>query len=47
MLILAEAGGVVTRLDGSPVDLEDGSYLAANSSEIMEGLRRAVLASQG
>lgn len=43
MVILAEAGGVVTRLDGSAVDLEDGSYLAANSPELLEDLRRVVL----
>lgn len=47
MVILAEAGGMVSRLDGSPVDLEDGSYLAANSPELMEALRGVVLASQG
>ncbi|MFO8174567.1 MAG: inositol monophosphatase family protein [Longimicrobiales bacterium] len=41
-VILAEAGGLVTRLDGSAVDLEDGSYLAANSRELLEGLRGLV-----
>ena len=47
MVILAEAGGVVTRLDGSPLDLEDGSYLAANSPELLEALRRVVQGSKG
>jgi len=47
MVILAEAGGVVTRLDGSSVDLEDGSYLAANSPELMGALREVILASEG
>jgi len=47
MVILAEAGGVVTRLDGSPVDLEDGSYLAANSPELLEALRVVVQGSKG
>ena len=37
-LILQEAGGVASRLDGSPVDLANGSILAANSGELKEEL---------
>lgn len=41
-LILREAGGVATRLDGSKMTLESGSWLAANSPEFREALYRAV-----
>jgi myo-inositol-1(or 4)-monophosphatase len=34
LVILREAGGFATRLDGSEIDLEDGSILAANSPEL-------------
>lgn len=40
--ILEEAGGVVTRIDGSSLDLETGSVLAASSPELLEGLRALV-----
>lgn len=42
LLILQEAGGVASRLDGSPIDLENGSILAANSREMLEGLSRVL-----
>ncbi|MFH1762555.1 MAG: inositol monophosphatase family protein [Gemmatimonadota bacterium] len=38
LVILREAGGMATRLDGSEIDLEDGSILAANSPEIFQEL---------
>jgi len=38
LLILREAGGVATRLDGSEIDLEDGSVLAANSPRLLRDL---------
>jgi len=38
LAILSEAGGVASRMDGSPVDLEDGSILAANSPELLAAL---------
>jgi myo-inositol-1(or 4)-monophosphatase len=38
LLILSEAGGVASRLDGSAISLENGSILAGNCPEIMEGL---------
>jgi myo-inositol-1(or 4)-monophosphatase len=34
LVILREAGGIATRLDGQPIDLENGSVLAANSEEL-------------
>lgn len=34
VLIVREAGGVVTRADGSPIGLEPGSIMAANSDEM-------------
>ena len=34
LLILQEAGGVATRLDGSAIDLENGSVLAANGEAL-------------
>ena len=34
IVILKEAGGTATRIDGLEIDLEDGSILAANSSLI-------------
>jgi myo-inositol-1(or 4)-monophosphatase len=38
LLILQEAGGVASRLDGSPFDLANGSILAANSKALMDEL---------
>ncbi len=40
--VVREAGGVVTRLDGSEVGLEEGTILAANSSAMLELLGRVV-----
>jgi len=40
LLILSEAGGVASRLDGSAIDLENGSVLAGNSPEILTELAR-------
>ena len=42
LVILREAGGVATRLDGSPMSLSAGSWLAANSPAFHEALGRAV-----
>lgn len=39
LLILSEAGGRASRMDGSAIDLEDGSILAGNSPELVEGLQ--------
>jgi myo-inositol-1(or 4)-monophosphatase len=38
-LLVEEAGGVLARLDGGPVDLESGSLLAASGPELLEELR--------
>jgi myo-inositol-1(or 4)-monophosphatase len=38
LLILREAGGVASRMDGTPVDLANGSLLAANSHHLKEEL---------
>ncbi len=38
LVILREAGGLATRLDGSEIDLENGSILAANSLDILQEL---------
>jgi myo-inositol-1(or 4)-monophosphatase len=43
LVILAEAGGVASRVDGRPIDLSNGSVLAANSTETAQGLRERVL----
>jgi myo-inositol-1(or 4)-monophosphatase len=42
LVILSEAGGVATRLDGSELDLENGSVLGANSAEVKESLSRVL-----
>jgi myo-inositol-1(or 4)-monophosphatase len=43
ILLVTEAGGWVTRLDGSPVGFEEpGTILAANSPEFLEELGRRV-----
>lgn len=41
-VIVAEAGGLVTRLDGSEPDLAGGSILAANSPALHQALRGVV-----
>ena len=38
LVILSEAGGVATRIDGSDIDLENGSVLGANSSKLLADL---------
>lgn len=38
LVILSEAGGVAARMDGSDIDLENGSILAANSRELFHEL---------
>ncbi|MSR35986.1 MAG: inositol monophosphatase [Gemmatimonadetes bacterium] len=43
VLLIREAGGVVARLDGSPIDIEPGSLLAAANPELAEALRAVVL----
>lgn len=40
--ILREAGGIATRLDGSEIDLENGSVLAANNRVLLRELARKV-----
>lgn len=42
LLLIQEAGGVATRLDGRPFDLGDGSVLAANSPGLLAELRAAL-----
>lgn len=42
LLLVQEAGGTATRLDGSPFDLRDGSVLAANSPELLRELGEVV-----
>ena len=42
VLLIEEAGGVITRMDGSRIDLEDGSILAAANPEIHAALRKLV-----
>jgi fructose-1,6-bisphosphatase/inositol monophosphatase family enzyme len=38
IVIVRGAGGVVTRLDGSEIDLDEGWVLAANSTGRVEAL---------
>jgi myo-inositol-1(or 4)-monophosphatase len=38
LIILEEAGGMATRIDGSPIDLNQGSVLGANSPELYQAL---------
>jgi len=38
LLILQEAGGVASRMDGTPVDLANGSIVAANSKRLKDEL---------
>lgn len=42
-LLIEEAGGVVSRIEGGALDLEPGSVLAGATPEIAEALRRVVL----
>jgi myo-inositol-1(or 4)-monophosphatase len=42
LVILQEAGGIATRLDGSPIDLTNGSVLAANSWALHQELGRLI-----
>jgi myo-inositol-1(or 4)-monophosphatase len=42
LVILEEAGGVATRLNGGGIDLENGSILAANSPELLRELGELV-----
>ncbi len=42
LLIAREAGGVVARMDGSPVDLVDGPIMGASSGELLEELRTVI-----
>jgi myo-inositol-1(or 4)-monophosphatase len=46
LIILSEAGGVASRMDGSAIDLENGSILAGNAPEMAAGLA-ALLATGG
>jgi len=41
-LVVQEAGGIVSRIDGNPLDLRPGSVLAANSPELHGALGRVV-----
>jgi myo-inositol-1(or 4)-monophosphatase len=47
LLLVQEAGGTATRLDGSPFDLRDGSVLAANSAELLRELGEVVRGEAG
>jgi myo-inositol-1(or 4)-monophosphatase len=47
LVILAEAGGVATRMNGSPLDLEPGSVMAANSDSLLAALRQMVDGASG
>ena len=38
LILLSEAGGVASRMNGSPIDLENGSVLAGNAPGMVEGL---------
>ncbi len=42
ILLIEEAGGVVTRVDGSPIDLEPGSILGAANPEIQRAVAKLV-----
>ncbi|MGD2124408.1 MAG: inositol monophosphatase family protein [Gemmatimonadota bacterium] len=44
LVILEEAGGIATRLNGGPIDLKNGSVLAANSPEIYRELKELMAA---
>lgn len=42
VVIVREAGGLMSRVDGAPLTLESGSVMGANSPELLEGLRRMI-----
>ena len=42
ILLVTEAGGVVERIEGGPVDTAAGSVIAANSAEGLKGLRGVI-----
>ena len=42
ILLVTEAGGVVERVEGGPVDTAAGSVIAANSADGLEGLRGVI-----
>jgi myo-inositol-1(or 4)-monophosphatase len=42
VLLIREAGGIVARVDGSPVDLESGSILAAAAPHVAQALQALV-----
>ena len=42
ILFVTEAGGVVERIEGGPVDTAAGSVIAANSADGLEGLRGVI-----
>ena len=42
ILLVTEAGGVVERIEGGPVDTVAGSVIAANSADGLEGLRGVI-----
>lgn len=44
-LLVEEAGGVVTRVDGTPMSLADGTLLAASGAALAEELERRVAGS--
>jgi myo-inositol-1(or 4)-monophosphatase len=41
-ILVEEAGGVVTRVDGSPLSLADGPLMAAGTPELLDELRTVV-----
>ncbi|MBT8397521.1 MAG: hypothetical protein KJN92_11165, partial [Gemmatimonadetes bacterium] len=47
LVILREAGGLATRLDGTEIDLENGSVLGANSPELHRRLGELVRGVKG
>lgn len=42
LLIAREAGGVITRMDGGPVDLLEGPIMGASSEELLHELRELI-----
>ena len=42
ILFVTEAGGVVERIEGGPVDTAAGSVIAANSADGLRGLRGVI-----
>ncbi|HSM61237.1 MAG TPA: inositol monophosphatase family protein [Longimicrobiales bacterium] len=41
-LLIEEAGGILTRMDGSPLELVDGTVMAASGAALLEELVRAL-----